>query len=159
MLGHILSLCYAFTFIWMLKSLSLSVLKSGLDWSMVNLKIKLILDTKSHPCTVRHVFQHCVNPILKHPHYFKNNNLPTIYFLANVRKQRLKPPNKGQHLKSSCHLLRSAPGDAVHSLSRHGGFADASAPVRYKTGITTFWELNELLETCSSNPTHFLILL
>lgn len=60
------------------------------------------------------------------------------FSLVNVRKQSLKAPNKEQHLKSSCHSWRSAPGDAVHSLSCHGGFADASAPVRYKTGITTF---------------------
>lgn len=45
------------------------------------------------------------------------------------------------------------------TLSCHGGFADASAAVRYKTGITTFPELNKLLKNCSSHPPHFLILL
>lgn len=131
--------------------------QSGLDWSMANLRIKLISDTNSHTCIVGRVFQHCVNPILKHLHYLKNNLSFYHFFLANVRKQSLKPPNKRQHLKSSHHSLRSAPGDAVHSLSCHGGFADA--PMRYKTGITTFWELNKLLKTCSSHPSHFLFLL
>lgn len=44
----------------------------------------------------------------------KKNPFPYHFFLANMRKH-LKP-KKWQHLKSSCHSLRSVPGDAVHSL-------------------------------------------
>lgn len=95
--------------------------------------------------SVRHVFQHCVNPVLKnHPHYLKKNLALYHFLLANPKRQTLKydlkPPNKWgwQPLESSCHSSRSPPGDALCSLSCHSGFADASAPVRHKTGITTF---------------------
>jgi len=73
--------------------------QSGLDWSMANLKINLISDTNSHPCTLRHVFQHCVNPVLKHAHYFRRKPKLALYhfFLATLRRQTLKydlkPPN------------------------------------------------------------------
>lgn len=96
----------------------------------------------------------------------KKKNLALYhFFLANLRRQTLKydlkPPDKRgwQPLESSRHSLRSPPGDALRSLSCHSGFADASAPVRYKTGITAFSELNKLFKTRSSSPSHFLILL